>query len=94
MSDKRLIAQSPACHIDQMAVVCKDHDLPMLGESCQRSKDVCRALVVGSDECVIKHERHPGMRGPPQFKRRKCLPPPQVAAHDLHERSQPPRKTR
>ncbi len=55
MNRKHLVAQSCPRHVDQMAMMRKDHDLPALGESRQRAQDIRRAFVVRGDEHVIEH---------------------------------------
>ena len=46
MNRERLVAQSCSRNINQMAMMRKDHDLPALGKSRQRAKDVRRAFIV------------------------------------------------
>ena len=58
MNRERSIAQSRSCHIDQMTMMRKDHDLSALGESRERTQYVRRAFIVRGDEYVVEHKRH------------------------------------
>jgi len=55
---ERLLAESRPRHVDQMAMMSEDHDLPAFGKSRQRAQDVCRAFVVRGDEHIIENEQH------------------------------------
>jgi len=58
MNRKHLVVQSCPGHIDQMAMMRKDQDLPAFGEARQRAQHIRCAFVVRGDEHVIEHERH------------------------------------
>ena len=58
MNRKSLVTQSCSRHIDQMAMMRKDHNLPALGKLRQSTQDVRRAFIIRGDEYVIEHKRH------------------------------------
>jgi hypothetical protein len=59
MNRERLVAQRCPCHINQMAMMRKDHDLPAVGESRQRAQDIRRAFIVRGDESEFSGGRRP-----------------------------------